>query len=68
MAGVEHRENLTRQTFGVRARRVAFALVDNSAVVDDRDASGARRGVKCEDSHEALSFQLSAVAFSTAES
>ena len=48
----EQRKDLCRQTLGVRAGAVAASLVHDHIVVHERDASGARRRIQGEDSHD----------------
>src|SRR3954470_6038192 len=53
---IDERDELARQSFRVRARSIAAALVDHAAVGDERDTAGARGGVECEYAH-AIDFK-----------
>src|SRR3954470_8073249 len=53
---IDERDELARQSFRVRARSIAAALVDHAAVGDERDAAGARGAVECEYAH-AIDFK-----------
>ena len=48
---VEHGERFGRKTLRVRARRIAGPLLHNHVLVDERDASRARRSVQREHTH-----------------